>query len=167
MLPPPLTFRPSRENSELVQISEASRKERPQVLIPPLGGVTWRQKPPFACRRSRVVALRGAGPLSFWRRCDVVWGTCAVNRASMRSNGAGINPFSTPAPRIPSTCASTSERTFPRVFVLPARLVFVGGDAFKGFCRGREPPVGKSRVARFSVCTETTILEWRSIVGEL
>ena len=30
----PLTFRPSREKSELVQISEASRKERPQVLIP-------------------------------------------------------------------------------------------------------------------------------------
>ena len=44
---------PEPREIELVQISEASRKERPQVLIPSLGEGTRRQKPPFACRRSR------------------------------------------------------------------------------------------------------------------
>ena len=39
---------PEPKEIELVQISEASRKERPQVLIPPLGGGTRRQKPPPA-----------------------------------------------------------------------------------------------------------------------
>ena len=40
---------PEPREIELVQISEASRKERPQVLIPPLGGGTRRQKPPPVC----------------------------------------------------------------------------------------------------------------------
>ena len=40
---------PEPREIEHVQISEASRKERPQVLIPPLGGETRRQKPPPAC----------------------------------------------------------------------------------------------------------------------
>ena len=44
---------PEPREIELVQISEASRKERPQVLIPSLGEGTRRQKPSFACRRSR------------------------------------------------------------------------------------------------------------------
>ena len=49
---------PELREIELVQISEASRKERPQVLIPSLGEGTRRQKPPFA---SLISTLLKAG----------------------------------------------------------------------------------------------------------
>ena len=47
----------------------------------------------------------GAGLAIPWRRCVFCPGTCTAKQASTRSNGAGLNPFSTPAPTTISICA--------------------------------------------------------------
>ena len=48
----------------------------------------------------------GASPQCFGRRCGFWLGTCTAKRASTRSNGASLNPFSTPAPTTLPTCAN-------------------------------------------------------------
>ena len=47
----------------------------------------------------------GAGLPDFWRWCDFGVVTCVAKRALMLSSGAGIAPFSTPAPNHDYTSA--------------------------------------------------------------
>ena len=55
---------------------------------------------------AQVRPMLGAGTCSSWRRCDFGVGTCAAKRAYTQSSGAGVAPFSTPAPPTPDTCST-------------------------------------------------------------
>ena len=69
-----------------------------------MSSALWATGPIHGAGDARV----GAGGADVWRRCGFWVGTCAAKWACGRSSGAGITPFSTPAPRTPRTCATSA-----------------------------------------------------------
>ena len=59
-------------------------------------------------QRSSVLPRIGAGVGGYWRRCGFSLGTCSAKQASVLSNGAGLHPFSAPAPKDHETCTTQS-----------------------------------------------------------
>ena len=76
-----------------------------QVLSPFGAGAAsfWRR---CCILLAQVLHPFGAGAASFWRRCGFWVGTCARKWTCTHCSGAGLAPFSTPAPFTPRTCAT-------------------------------------------------------------
>ena len=85
-----------------------------------VGGASWRRSHTLL---AQVMVVLGAGRTPCWRRCDFPQGTCAANRASTRSGGAGGRGFSTPAPGRGYTCAR-KPRDLRQRYVLRSGGVF-------------------------------------------
>lgn len=77
-----------------------------QVICHPGIGhrTSWYRSPDILAQVSFLTGHSGAGVLPNWRRCDFRVGTCAKKWAQMLSGGAGLTPFSTPAPKTATTC---------------------------------------------------------------
>ena len=74
------------------------------------------------------MVVLGAGRTPCWRRCDFPLGTCAANRASTRSGGAGGRGISTPAPGRGYTCAREAGYLRQRYVLRSVGVLFVNWE---------------------------------------